>query len=246
MKPTTRPLFIQITASALAIAISASTAHADWITEKLSETCSGTAFMGKQAANVRQQVEDYVTRNEAAIQPPAPVGDLGCLKELMTGVNLDFFSGMIPNVQSMFGSAFSGMAMGPGGIEGMICSFAQQKWAELTGKLQQGLQGPAAGLQVPDFTSNFGSGNIPGINIGNQAAGNRPDNFDGSITPQPFVTPGVVNSGITPSMLQNWTDQGYRIPPELLKAIGNGNPNINAQQKIWQNMVNPPSYGGNR
>lgn len=216
MKPLAPTLFMKLATSTVLVCVSVQSANADWITEKLQETCAGTSFMSKQAEDVRKQVEDYVNRSEAAIQPPSPVGDLSCLNDLMSSIDLtSIFSGAMPGMSSLMnklGGAGLMAATGPGGIEGMICQFAQQKWQELTSKLQQAFQGGGSGgsggneLRVPDFMENFGAANFPAIatggdvptapimtetdgdaNNGNRAApNNRPQ------TQGPGLIPGVI------------------------------------------------------
>jgi hypothetical protein len=222
MKPLAPPLFMKLAASTVLVCVSVQAASADWITEKLQETCAGTSFMSKQAEDVRKQVEDYVNRSEAAIQPPSPVGDLSCLNDLMSSIDLtSIFSGAMPGMSSLMnklGGAGLMAATGPGGIEGMICQFAQQKWQELTSKLQQAFQGGGSGgsggneLRVPDFMENFGSANFPTIATGG----------DGQTTPILTGTNGDANNGDRTAPISGSQTQGLGLTPGVILQPNSG------------------------
>lgn len=229
MKQSARPLIMRLAATAAIISLSIQTANADWITDKLQDTCAGTDFMSKQAQDVRNQVDSFVNRSETAIQPPSPVGDLSCLNDLMSSIDLtSIFSGAMGGMGGLMNKlGVSGLsaATGPGGIEGMICQFAQQKWQELTGKLQQAFQGGGSGgsggssLGAPDYMENFGSANFPPIATGSSGSGNEGDgtgipgsetntgNGMGNTTPITGPnTPGILNNGQNPMTDNPWTN----------------------------------------
>lgn len=122
----------------------------------------------------RAKVEDFVSRAEAAIRPPGSIGDLGCLDGLMEAP-LDIFS----NVGGLLGSLTSGLDAGFGDIGGQICSFANDKWQEVT----QPLTGALNDLQLPSIGAGFNLGNLGGSgNTGSQ---------NGSWTPPPSAGGGT-------------------------------------------------------
>lgn len=125
-------------------------AKAEWIYDMLSEQCSPEA-RDVMAQAKRAHIEASVRRAEAAITPPAPLGDLSCLTDLMQQP-LDFFSGGF-GLDSIFGNfgqlfdSFSNLGLDTIAVDGInsaICRFAEEKWGEVTGSL--------ASLSLPDLT----------------------------------------------------------------------------------------------
>lgn len=155
------------------------------------ERCSAGAR--DAAANAaRQNVESHVTRAEASIQPPTPVGDLSCLNDLMN-INLDFLSGQFFSLDSMFQDLMSGFQNIT--LEGIgeevtrqICQFAQEKWEELTEPLNLSLEDLMGDIS-PSFTNNFAL-----INIGSGGSGGQATNPPLTVAPQSSLS-GTGGSG---------------------------------------------------
>lgn len=130
----------------------------------------------------RLNVESRVARAEASIQPPAPVGDLSCLNDLMN-INIDFLSGRLFSIGDILGDLLSGLQnITLEGIQGevtrQICEFAAKKWEELTKPLNLSLDDLMGDIS-PSFTSNFAL-----INVTQGAPGTGIVVNGGSVTPQ--------------------------------------------------------------
>lgn len=157
------------------------------IKSKLVPGCSD-ASKDKVANGVRENIEEEVAKGEEAIKPPAQVADLSCLDGLME-LPLDKFSGIgsiLGDLQGGFDVDIGGM-LGDESLDQMVCSFAQEKWNELTE--------PLDGLfdDVGNLTDKIDIGSIAdGIDLGNgggRAKVNRP-----TTNPPPPTAPG----GTTP------------------------------------------------
>lgn len=111
----------------------------DWIQDLLNPSCSPES-REQLAGNVRDKIEQSVARAMAAIQPPAAVGDLSCLNDLMNAP-LDTFSnigGILGNLQGGLGGSI-GSITGDLDVSRRVCEFAAEKWQEVAGPLQQGI-----------------------------------------------------------------------------------------------------------
>lgn len=106
-----------------------------WILDLQNQQCSAESRQ-TIADSVRQQIEDSIARATAAIQPPAALGDLSCLNDLMN-TPLDMFS----NVGGLLGSLQGGLTGAIGGVDTnisrQVCQFAAEKWGEVTEPLNQ-------------------------------------------------------------------------------------------------------------
>lgn len=126
------------------------------------------------AEAARLNVESHVTRAEASIQPPTPVGDLSCLNDLMN-IDIDYLSGQFFSLDSLLGDFTSGLqtitleSIGEE-VNRQICAFAEEKWAELTEPLTL-LPGDLLGDVSPDFTSNFALINLSEDSSGSGGSG---------------------------------------------------------------------------
>lgn len=194
-------------------------ARADWIPSALDDRCS-PEDVNAISGNIRDAIEASVRRAEATIEAPHGVGDLSCLNDLMNAP-IDIFSNLGGILGSLQGGLMDFSSLGFSidmDVAGMVCGFAAERWAELTG----GLGGFDLGL--PDFsataakpldrlangggwggdTGSTGSlGNFSGsVNMGftNQGTGTSfiditvPDGFDADIFPDdaPPMTPDPV------------------------------------------------------
>jgi hypothetical protein len=126
------------------------------------ERCSD-ASRDAVANAARQNVESHVTRAEASIQPPTPIGDLSCLNDLMN-IDIDFLSGELFSIGDIFGDLMSGLQnVTLEGVQGevtrQICAFAEEKWSELTKPLNLSVDDLMGDIS-PDFTSNFSLINV--------------------------------------------------------------------------------------
>jgi hypothetical protein len=140
----------------------AASAQTEIFRSMTNERCS-TSSRDDVANAARLNVESHVTRAEASIQPPTPVGDLSCLNDLMN-IDIDFLSGQFFSLDSLLGDFMSGLQNitleGIGEeVNRQICAFAQEKWSELTEPLNLSV-GDLLGDVSPDFTSNFALLNV--------------------------------------------------------------------------------------
>jgi len=137
-------------------------AQTDIFRAMTNERCSD-ASRDAVANAARQNVESHVTRSEASIQPPTPIGDLSCLNDLMN-IDIDFLSGELFSIGDIFGDLMSGLQnVTLEGIQGevtrQICEFASDKWSELTKPLNLSVDDLMGDIS-PDFTSNFALLNV--------------------------------------------------------------------------------------
>ncbi|MBW3243616.1 hypothetical protein KUV57_13160 [Epibacterium sp. DP7N7-1] len=110
----------------------------DWLNSIQDARCDPEDIEGV-TGNVRNAIEASVRRAEMTIQAPTPVGDLGCLNDLMTAP-LDTFSNVGGLLDSLMGDlgdiAASGLNLDID-VSGMICGFAAEKFATLTSPLSE-------------------------------------------------------------------------------------------------------------
>lgn len=122
----------------------------DWIEGAFDDRCDAEAT-GSMSGAIRANIEEQVSRGEASIRPPAAIGDLGCLNDLMSAP-IDVFS----NVGSMMGDLLGGLGGAAGsidlgnGVSRQICQFAAEKWGEVTQPI-----GALNNLQLPDLSTAF-------------------------------------------------------------------------------------------
>ncbi len=147
----------QFAMAACAAIIFALPAQADWIKDMTSERCSDRSRT-RVAASVRDQIEFSVRRSEAAIAPPAPVGDLGCLEGLMS-LPIDTFAPS-GGLGSLFSGSLDGILKGDGSQARQFCGFARKKWMEATRGLATATKGEST-FVLPDFASSFDLVNFP-------------------------------------------------------------------------------------
>lgn len=159
-----------------------------WILDLQNQQCSAESRQ-TIADSVRQQIEDSIARATAAIQPPAALGDLSCLNDLMN-TPLDMFS----NVGGLLGSLQGGLTGAIGGVDTnisrQVCQFAAEKWGEVTEPLNQRMS-ELSGVGS-DLWSNFdltGNGSRPS----NRSSGSSSWDPD-SVDTGPGITDG--NSGV--------------------------------------------------
>ena len=125
-------------------------AGADWIRGMMLEDCSERS-RNILADSVRKDIEFAVRRAEASIEPPAPIGDLGCLDGLMD-IDLGVFA-PIGSLSNLFSNSLDGSLTDPEG-SGQICRFAQTKWNEISRPLLKPLDQLRLGLP-PGFAESF-------------------------------------------------------------------------------------------
>jgi hypothetical protein len=170
------------------------------------ERCSAASRDAVANAS-RQNVESHVTRAEASIQPPTPIGDLSCLNDLMN-IDIDFLSGELFSIGDIFGDLLSGLQnVTLEGIQGevtrQICAFAAEKWSELTEPLNLSLDDLMGDIS-PDFTSNFAL-----INVSQGGGGaTRPPAPSPTPTPQSAPTLGGTSVQDTINQIYNSINGG--------------------------------------
>lgn len=125
--------------------------HADWIRDMTIDACSDEA-RSRIAESTRGQIESSVRRSEAAIEPPASIGDLGCIDGLMD-VELDWFA-PVGGLADLLSGSLDGV-VGNGADARKICRHAERKWRQITQPLTQPLNLLNLGLP-PDFAGTFG------------------------------------------------------------------------------------------
>lgn len=151
--------------AALAVAAAcAAQAQTEFFQSMTSSACSSES-RNAVAANARRNVESRVSRAEASIQPPIPVGDLSCLDSLMR-IGDDFLSGEALSGRDIVLDLLTGLGaktiLGDDGSQAsrQVCDFAVKKWEELTRPLKVGPGGIRGGV-APEFTRKFAMLNLP-------------------------------------------------------------------------------------
>lgn len=177
------------------VPVSAMAQDNSWLLDLQNPQCSAESRQSI-ADGVRQQIEDSVARATAAIQPPAALGDLSCLNDLMN-VPLDSFS----NIGGLVGNLQGGLSGGIGdpgdGLSRKVCEFAAEKWGDVTEPLS-GRMSELSGAGS-DIWSNFDL-----VNNGD-APTSRPPSGSGS-------SGDDSNSPLDPN--SGWNDGGdYSDPP---------------------------------
>lgn len=220
-------------------------ALADWTRGVQDERCSPASADALSQA-LREAIEGNVRRAEAVILPPTPVGDLGCLNDLMTAP-LDSFSG----VGGMLGALTGGLGNFDGGsigldidVSGMICRAAAERWADLT----QGLSG--VDLDIPSYagvaaraSDRLASGGIsfiPGVR-GSQQYRDSSGSTGGTGTVPTAPAPGAPAPGNTqPAPQPAPTSPANSTTAPSTSGGSSGN-------SIWDSLVpGDSSMGGNR
>jgi hypothetical protein len=184
----TRVLPALVVSALLGLTPAAAGAQTEIFRSMTNERCSD-ASRDAIANAARRNVESHVTRAEASIQPPTPVGDLSCLNDLMN-INIDFLSGQFFSLDTLFQDLLSGFQNIT--LEGIgeevtrqICRFAQEKWEELTEPLNLSVDDLLGDIS-PSFTSNFALINISGGGSGGTT------NPPLTVTPPPAAAPQSV------------------------------------------------------
>lgn len=186
----TRTVTALVLTAVLGLVPAAAGAQTEIFRSMTNERCSD-ASRDDVANAARLNVESHVTRAEASIQPPTPVGDLSCLNDLMN-IDIDFLSGQFFSLDSLLGDFMNGLQNitleGIGEeVNRQICQFAQEKWSELTEPLNLSVD-DLLGDVSPDFTSNFALINVAQGQTGSGVTVN------GGATPPPTVTPAPTST----------------------------------------------------
>ena len=137
---------------AMILAIGITPASAEWIHDMMIEDCSEES-RDRLAAATRQKIELSVRRAESSIEPPAPIGELGCLEGLMD-INLYVFAPVGP-LSQVFSGSLDGV-LNQAGDTRRFCRFARRRWNEMTNPLTQPLKLLKQGLP-PDFVGRISS-----------------------------------------------------------------------------------------
>ncbi len=143
---------LALAALTMFLTIGIAPASAEWIHDMMIEECSEES-RGRLAAASREKIELSVRRAEASIEPPAPIGELGCLDGLME-INLDVFAPVGP-LSQIFTGSLDGV-LGQAGDSRRFCRFARRRWNEMTSPLTKPLQLLKRGLP-PEFADRFNS-----------------------------------------------------------------------------------------
>ena len=134
-------------------------ASGEWIYDMTIDLCSEESRT-RVAANSRKQIESSVRRAESSINPPAPVGDLGCLDGLMS-TSIDRFA-RTGALKGIFSGSLDGLGQSGDGPSRRICSLAKAQWGRLTKPLKKSLDTLGTSLP-PDFSGNFKLATKPAI-----------------------------------------------------------------------------------
>lgn len=155
-------------------AASAQQADNSWILDLQNQACSDESRQ-TIADTIRQQIEDSVARATAAIQPPAAIGDLSCLNDLMNAP-LDSFSnmgGILGSLQGGLGGAIG--SVGDLDISRRVCEFAAERWSNVTEPLDFRLSEiSGSGTNIWENFNLSGNGSAP-TNRPSQSGNWQPD-----------------------------------------------------------------------
>ena len=171
---------LKLATLAMILAVGITPASAEWIHDMMIGDCS-EASRDRLAAATRQKIELSVRRAESSIEPPAPIGELGCLDGLMD-INLDVFAPVGP-LSQIFSGSLDGV-LNQAGDSRRYCRFAQRRWNELTNPLTQPLKILKQGLppdligQISSRTSNVDQkapDPAPGIQTSDRLGLQQPD-----------------------------------------------------------------------
>lgn len=208
-------LFAGILASAIFLIppMPAHAANADQIYRLLtSDAACGEDAAKSLSESARKGIENAVRRAEAAIKAPIPTGDLACLDDLMD-LNLDFAI-PLPDLGGMFAGAVSNAT-------DKLCSFAKEKWDDLTKPLDANFDLGIPGFQDGWGDFNFGGSDSSGGYTPPPRQSPDPSDEGNDLLPQrdvectapqvPMFDPGswswscmLPSSGVTPQMQENW------------------------------------------
>ena len=183
-------------------------AQADWIKDMTSERCSDRSRT-RVAASVRDQIEFSVRRSEAAIAPPAPVGDLGCLEGLMS-LPIDTFAPS-GGLGSLFSGSLDGILKGDGSQARQFCGFARKKWMEATRGLATATKGDST-FVLPDFASSFDLVNFPAKALAAARKDASPSVSAGN--PAPAETQGAAADGTSGTLVDEIWNSLYGVEDE--------------------------------
>ncbi|MBT28083.1 MAG: hypothetical protein CMO01_00370 [Thalassobius sp.] len=202
-------------------------AQTSWIQDTITEQCS-TESRQQVADGVRGSIEASVARSEASIKPPASVGDLSCMSDLLKA-DVDVFSeswmdlgsfdveGMINDVTGGLKSGLSVQTLSSG-VERAICDFAEEKFEEVTGGIDGSMDDILAGAEQPSFSDGFGLLNIGYNSGGSGSSGSVGSGNGGTYTPTfdpdnggngsgetytPFVEPSENSGSETEQQIQS-------------------------------------------
>lgn len=228
---------------AASLTVLGSTAHAqdaggNWIKDMLNPSCSAES-KDALAGGVRDKIEQSVARAMASIQPPAAVGDLSCLNDLMNAP-LDTFSnvgGLLGNLQG----GLSGSIGGSGDISRKVCEFAAEKWEEVAGPLTDGLGELTSSGGGSNLWDNFdleNNGSAPtNTSTGSSTwGGNASDDLEG-VNPGELSGDGDTQAPYIEGCTVLLMSQGYcRIPPREPNGSGSGRSEDNPTNPLWDNM----------
>ncbi|MCY3725264.1 MAG: hypothetical protein OXF95_01345 [Rhodobacteraceae bacterium] len=104
----------------------------DWAYDMTSEKCSDESRR-LLAESTRNQIEYSVSRAEASIDAPTPVGDLGCLAGLMQ-LPLGTFAST-GNLGGIFNTSLNNLVNSNGNIINQYCARAEREWRKATRSL---------------------------------------------------------------------------------------------------------------
>ncbi len=160
-------------AGVLSAPLAASAQDQSWLMDLQNPSCS-TESRQTIADQVRKQIEDSVARATASIKPPAAVGDLGCLNDLMNAP-LDSFSNMGGILGDLTGGLTGAINDAQNDVSRQVCQFAADKWGAVTDPLTESM----------DEISGVGSDVWDNFDLINN--GSRPSN---SGSRSPVTSPG--------------------------------------------------------
>lgn len=104
----------------------------DWAYDMTSEKCSDESRR-LLAESTRNQIEYSVSRAEASIDAPTPVGDLGCLASLMQ-LPLGTFAST-GDLGGIFNTSLNSLVNSNGNIINQYCARAEREWRKATRSL---------------------------------------------------------------------------------------------------------------
>lgn len=221
-----RPTLPTVLLAAMLTVPAAHSPAAGWEEDIMHQACD-PSLKSILRNEIRDRIEASVRRGEQAIEAPVPIGDLTCLKDLMTAP-LDLFSRQSPFtrvMESMDRLAGAGLAIANLDLGQMICRYAEQKWAQLTAKIEKPLAeldritsmlSPTSFNLSSGFTSPKPATYVAPVSSLGTVTSPTPA---GTVTPPPLVSTLTTETGPSPLDVEDRQVEALREIQNILSGI---------------------------